>query len=449
MKNEIVKISANAKINLLLDVKRRREDGYHELEGIMQEISIADDITLSPEDGIVIVSDAELPLNNTCRRAAEVFLGDSGLGARIEVKKRIPSEAGLGGASADAAAVLKGLNLLFRGTALERSREALSELGLKVGADVPFCLTGGCAIARGVGERLTPINGLRLPLLIVRGPRGVSTGRLFSSLGVGGAEQSRIHEAALENALCAIERSDAKALARELENALQPAAERIAPEIGEYVERMKQNGALGACMTGSGAAVFGIFADEGAAGEAEKAFADCDFSRVCCALPHPGVMPVLFRRGGVSDAPLTARLRREAWETTYRGIYPDEAFDNYSFSEKAARDAERFKSPDFTGYIIEAEGRPTGYLFIREGSLPHIEALYLLKEYRGRGIGGQAFDIVRGYCREKGFSRFTCSCNAHNKPALGFYKRMGGRVIKSDMGHLNRQEDQLTLEFPV
>ena len=182
MKNEIVKISANAKINLLLDVKRRRGDGYHKLEGIMQEISIADDITLSPEDGIV-----SMKVDRKC------------------------------------CSTLKGLNELYRGTALERSREALSELGLKVGADVPFCLTGGCAIARGVGERLTPINGLRLPLLIVRGPRGVSTGRLFSSLGVGGAEQSRIHEAALENALCAIERSDAGALARELENALQPA----------------------------------------------------------------------------------------------------------------------------------------------------------------------------------------------------------------------------------
>lgn len=438
---------AYAKVNLLLDVKRKRADGYHELEGIMQEISLADPITLSRAEGVSVETDAELPLNNTCRRAAEAFLGNSGYGARIEVKKRIPSEAGLGGASADAAAVLTGLNELYRGTELERSREELFSLGLSIGADVPFCLLGGCAVARGVGERLDPVKGMELHLLIVRGARGVSTGKLFGSLGVGPEERSRLHENALVGALSAISRGDAASLAAELENALQPAAERIAPEIGEYVETMKRSGALGACMTGSGAAVFGIFADEASAERAKAAFTDCDFAEVCRSFPSPAMTPVRFRSGDASDAPLTARLRREAWETTYRGIYPDEAIDNYDFAEKRRRDAERFKSPDFTGHIIEIGGKPIGYLFVRERRLPYIEALYLLKEYRGRGIGRQAFDIVKEYCRERGYDRFTCSCNAHNKPALGFYGRMGGRVIESDMGHLNRQEDQLTLEF--
>lgn len=449
MKTDLIAIKAYAKINLLLDVLYKRPDGYHELEGIMQSVSICDDVTVERAEGVIVECDAELPYMNTCRRAAELFLEGSGCGARITVKKRIPSEAGLGGASADGAAVLRGLNELFRGAPFERSEEELYSLGLKVGADVPFCLMGGCAVVRGVGEKLDPIRGMTLPLLIVRGPRGVSTGKLFASLGVGAEKTSRIGSGALENALAAIEDRDAAALAGCLENALQPKAAELAPEIAEYVERMKRHGALGACMTGSGAAVFGIFSDEAAAAEAEKAFSDCDFSRVCSSLPHPRALFVRFRVGTEKDAPLTARLRREAWETTYRGIYPDEAFDNYSYSEKARRDAERFASPDFTGYIIELSGRPIGYLFLRGGKRTYVEALYLLKEYRGMGIGETAFGLIRERCREDGNEVFTCSCNAHNKPALGFYEHMGGRVTVSDIGHENPQEDQLTLEFTV
>ncbi len=280
MKNQI-DIKAYAKVNLLLDVIAKREDGYHELEGIMQSVSICDELRISRAEEIEVISMIPLPGNNTCRRAAEAFLGGSGLGARIEVEKRIPSEAGLGGASADAAAVLRGLNALYRGTELERGEEELFSLGLSVGADVPFCLMGGCAIARGIGERLSPIKGLRLPLLIVRGPRGVSTGKLFSSLGVGREPMSRLRDNALSDALRAIEARDMSSLAAHIENALQGPAMGVAPEIGKYCRRMLDSGALGACMTGSGAAVFGIFESDEAAENALPSFSDCDFAEVC------------------------------------------------------------------------------------------------------------------------------------------------------------------------
>lgn len=446
-------LKAYAKINLLLDVLQKRPDGYHELEGIMQSVKLCDLVTLEAADGIEVVSDIPLPVNNTCRRAAEAFLGASGKGVRITVKKRIPSEAGMGGASADAAAVLHGLNRLYRDSELYRTREELMELGLSVGADVPFCLMGGCAVARGVGEELKSVRGMELPLLIVRGSRGVSTGKLFGSLGVGPGRMSRLKEGALGTALEALEKKDLKQLCRAFENALQPAAEELAPEIGEYCEMMKQAGALGACMTGSGAAVFGVFESEEAALEAKKAFSDCEFAEVSRALTgiggRPNPMTVVFRKGDERDAALSARIKRAAWETTYRGIYPDELIDGWDPVERAEMERTKFLTPGVTGCIIEADGEPCGILFVKDGEAPYIMALYLIKEYRGMGIGSMAFELVREYCRKKGAARFTCNCSTHNLPALAFYAKMGGREIGRSEGHENKRDDQAELEFEV
>lgn len=447
--NDTVFTRAYAKINLLLDVLYKREDGYHELEGIMQSVSICDELLISRAEGITVICDAPIPESNTCRRAAEFFLKDSGEGALIRLKKRIPSEAGMGGASADAAAVLEGLNALYSGTPLERTREELFELGLKVGADVPFCLARGCAIARGVGERLTPVKGLELPLLIVRGARGVSTGRLFASLGVGAERKSRLKPRSLKNALSALEKTSVPALCQSLGNALQPAAENIAPEIGEYAERMRACGALGSCMTGSGAAVFGVFASEAEAREAEKRFYDCDFVKCCTAITGRGEPQVIFRRAAAEDAPLIARLKLEAWKTTYRGIYPDELIDGWDMAERTERERAKLASPGMTGFIIETEGRPCGFMFIEDNGGVYIPALYLLSEYRGRGIGSAAFWLIREYCRERGYKAFTCNCNAHNSPALRFYAKMGGRELSRSIGHENKREDQVKLEFDV
>jgi 4-diphosphocytidyl-2-C-methyl-D-erythritol kinase len=380
-------LKAYAKINLLLDVLCKRPDGYHELEGIMCRVSLADDLTLEAADGITVESDLPLPRDNTCRRAAEAFLGKSGYGARISVKKRIPSEAGMGGASADAAAVLLGLNELYRGTALRRTEAELMELGLKVGADVPFCLLGGFAAARGVGERLEPLPGLTLPLLTVRGSRGVSTGALFKSLGVGPERRSRLPEGAIGRAVSALLSSDAHALCRELGNALQPSAQRLAPEIGGYVEAMQNAGAVGACMTGSGAAVFGVFDSAGAAESAKDAFAGCDFASVCRSLPGYAPVVIRFRRARESDAALTAELRRRAWLTTYRGIYPDALLDGFDSADREARDRNIIASPKAEAFVIEADGSPCGFMFLDLSDGLYAATLYVLRQYRCFGIG--------------------------------------------------------------
>jgi 4-diphosphocytidyl-2-C-methyl-D-erythritol kinase len=447
MKKEIF-IKAYAKVNLLLDVLRRREDGYHELEGIMQSVSLYDIVRVSAAEVIEVVSSAPLPYNNTCRRAAEAFLGDSGMGVRIIVEKRIPSEAGLGGASADAAAVLRGLNELYAGTPLERSGEELFTLGLAVGADVPFCLAGGCAAARGVGERLAPVRGLKLDLLIVKGSRGVSTGKLFSSLGVGEKTESRLKNSALVNALAAIETGDRAGLAACFENALAPAAKALAPEIDEYEKRMLEQGALGASMTGSGAAVFGAFATKEDAEKAKAAFSDCDFAQVCTTLDETESRPlVVFREAGEGDAALIAHLKLEAWKTTYRGIYPDELIDGYDMEKRTERERGKLASPDITGYIIVSRGEPCGFMLILDGEKPHVIALYLLKEFRGAGIGRAALTLAAEHARERGFLTFTLNCNAHNSPALGFYKHMGGIETGRCLGHENKREDQIAFEF--
>ncbi len=264
-------LKAYAKVNLQLDVLGRRSDGYHELAGVMQSISLYDDVTLAASEAesarIAVDFDLEVPFDNTVRKAAKLFLSDSPYSVTVSVKKHIPSEAGLGGASADAAAVLQGLNTLFEGTKLERTNEELAAIGLAVGADVPFCLQGGCAVARGVGERLCALPSLPLTVFIIKGERGVSTGRLFELFDRQCGEKSgpQLPDYALDKLTLAIREGDLAAIGRNMCNALQPAAQSIAPEIGEHVSLMKRFGALGACMTGSGSASVGVFADRASA----------------------------------------------------------------------------------------------------------------------------------------------------------------------------------------
>lgn len=204
------------------------------------------------------------------------FSGKTGCGGvRIQIKKRIPSEAGLGGASADAAAVLHGMQQLFGSI----SRDELYDIAKRVGADVPFCLHGGCALCEGIGEKLTPAPSASLPLLLVRGNRGISTGALFRSLDLGKKPARTCNpSSAMLNAL---EQGSPADIAAVLQNDLLPAAVGFAPEIDRYIAAMRNAGALGASMTGSGSVVFGIFSDMDSAKRAERAFWDCPVHIVC------------------------------------------------------------------------------------------------------------------------------------------------------------------------
>lgn len=267
-------LQAHAKINLTLDVLHKRPDGYHALESLMQCIDLFDRIYMEPTEGkaLSVTADTPLPAENTAIRAARGYMERFGSnGAHIHIEKHIPSEAGLGGGSADAAAVLRGMQAFYG----QASTEALFALAKAVGADVPFCLHGGCALCEGVGEEITPLPSLPLSLLLVKPAQGVRTEALFQALPL------PVPHPDTAGARAAIMRGDVAALARRAENALEPSAAALVPSIAAYKARLLQQGALGASMSGSGSTVFGIFENEAAARAARAAFPDAAF--VTCA----------------------------------------------------------------------------------------------------------------------------------------------------------------------
>ena len=266
---------ACAKVNLTLGVTGRRSDGYHTLDSLMVTTDLCDDVTVTRcREVIVTCTGMFLPYRNTLRAAAERYRALTGRGARIHVYKRIPAEAGLGGGSADAAAVLRGMQRLY-GEAEERD---LYDIALRVGADVPFCLQGGLCRAQGVGEVLTPFRlGAPLHLVLAKPAAGVSTRALFGRLNL----PQPLPDTA--RAMAALSGGDVRALGPLLCNALQAEAEALVPEIGTLRQRLLALGALGASMTGSGSAVFGLFETPEAAAAACAAIAEepaCAFARV-------------------------------------------------------------------------------------------------------------------------------------------------------------------------
>lgn len=274
MHSDLIKLFAPAKVNLTLDVLGRRADGYHELCSIMASVNLYDEITLSPAEGTALTWEGIVPAppleRNTAYLAAEAFRAQTGRACRIHINKRIPSRAGLGGGSADAAAILRGLQRLYGGM----EDEALFSLGRSVGADVPFCLLGGCALAEGIGEKLRPLPPPTLHLLLLKGQSGVSTPRLFRSLSL------PLPHPDTAAALAALYGPPAD-LAPLLQNALEGPAIALCPEIGLLKSRLYKAGALCAFMTGSGAAVAGLFPTQEAARACLPAFRDIPFRAVC------------------------------------------------------------------------------------------------------------------------------------------------------------------------
>ena len=266
---------AYAKVNLSLDVFGRRADGYHELLGVMRRIDLYDEVELEEYSGVFVYCDMPLPQDNSAFRAASAYARRAGVpGATIRIKKSIPAEAGLGAASADAAAVLTLMQKLYGAM----GESELFTLGRDIGADVPFCLVGGTAFAQGIGERLTPLSAPPMTLLIVKSERGIRTGELFSSLRL--PVEHPDHEAMKR----ALELGDLAAVGANMQNALEPAATQRCPEIGRLKRRLLKLGALGACMTGSGSAVVGLFDTRESAARAADALTDVAFCRVCQGL---------------------------------------------------------------------------------------------------------------------------------------------------------------------
>lgn len=257
---EQIKIKARAKINLTLDVIGKRPDGYHEVAMVMQTIDLYDQITLTSTDGGIEVSanHPDIPLGpaNLVYKAAMVArpVGFSG-GVHIHIEKNIPMAAGLAGGSADAAAVLKGLNRLWR---LNRSLEDLLELGSCVGSDVPFCILGGTALATGRGEKLTPLKDApEMWLVLVKPSVGVSTKEVYSQFDAGRVDRRPDNDIMIR----ALAAGDTRIVMENLVNVLESVTLRLYPEVTWLKGRMLQAGAQAALMSGSGPTVFGIVPD--------------------------------------------------------------------------------------------------------------------------------------------------------------------------------------------
>ena len=259
----MIKLHAYAKLNLSLDVTGRRDDGYHELDSIMQSISLADTVQINRAETITVAFDVPdvNPANNTVHAATRAFFAHTGVngGADIRIQKRIPRMAGLGGASADAAAVLIGLNHLFD---TRLSATTLATLGVKLGADVPFALTGGTARAKGIGEQLKTLH-LQAPFyaVVVKPHIGVSTAEAFGRY----RASAPVAVSAAEYALL---KGDIALFEQYAGNALGMAALSIAPEIIKAAGALLAAGAGKALMSGSGSAMFSVFSDADAAKEA-------------------------------------------------------------------------------------------------------------------------------------------------------------------------------------
>ena len=148
------------------------------------------------------------------------------------------------------------------------------------------------------------------------------------------------------------------------------------------------------------------------------------------------------------DEVTISTLRQKIWDTTYRGIYPDAVIDDFEYDRHQQRDLKKISDPSFTVYLIRDGGEDIGYFVFQDTCTGiWLHSLYVLREYQHRGIGKQAFAILKDYCREKGIGRFACNCSPHNENAMQFYRRMGGVVTKTDTGHANRQEDGVVFEF--
>lgn len=285
---DAIRLKAFAKINYALDVVGSREDGYHEIRTVMQNVSLCDEVEVrraekdfelrvEPEGAKIGPREGNTAYRSwrlVCERVGEV------LPARISLHKNIPAGAGLGGGSADGAAVVQGLDDLF---GLGLSTDEMREIGREVGADVPFFFSGGTALGEGLGDVLTPLGS---PpdhrLLVVKPSAGANTAQVY-----------RLHDAnpangnATDPVLDALRSGGLEELAACLGNDLAPVTRRLVPEVAQLERSLLRAGALGASMTGSGTAVFGLFRGEEEAATAREEI-HAPFANICAPV-RPGV----------------------------------------------------------------------------------------------------------------------------------------------------------------
>ena len=258
-----IRLNAMAKINLGLDVTGKRPDGYHELRMVMQMINLYDKIEiikLETPEIIVETNLSFLPVNenNIVYKAAQLLMNKFQLtqGVRIVLEKHIPVAAGMAGGSSDAATVLYGMNKLFF---LGMTKKQMMEEGVKLGADVPYCVLRTTALSEGIGEILTTLPPMpKCHIVIAKPGISVSTKAVFGKLRVNEIEEHPDIDGMVE----AIRNGDLRGITARMENVLETVTEKTYPVISELKEKMREEGALNALMSGSGPTVFGIFEEE-------------------------------------------------------------------------------------------------------------------------------------------------------------------------------------------
>lgn len=267
-----LELNAYAKVNLGLDVLRRREDGYHELRMIMQTVDLYDTLTLekTEESGISMTCNVEgLPCDerNLVYKSAKLMFDTYGLpgGIRMHLEKRIPMAAGMAGGSTDAAAVFNGINELYE---LGASKERLCELGVKIGADVPYCIVGGTALSEGIGEVLTQLPNVPDCIVLIAKPDfDVSTKYVYENLHA----NSLTYHPDIDAQVAAIRAGDLAGVVKVMDNVLETVTEKKYTEITTIKKVMEEHGAMRAMMSGSGPTVFGLYEDAQKAEEAAEA----------------------------------------------------------------------------------------------------------------------------------------------------------------------------------
>lgn len=278
-KMETLSLKAMAKINLGLDVLRRREDGYHEVKMVMQTVDIYDILEFEKreEDCICIETNRqELPADehNLIYKAAKLMKETFGIreGISVKLSKNIPIAAGMAGGSTDAAAAIHGMDRLF---GLGLTLEEKQKLGVKIGADVPYCLMGGTALSEGIGEVLTKLPDVPEAFLVVAKPGiDVSTKFVYENLNANGLTRHPDIDGMVES----IRRGDLKGITDRMENVLETVTVKHYPVIEEMKAFLKERGAMNALMSGSGPTVFGVFGEQETARAAYEAMLQRGFT---------------------------------------------------------------------------------------------------------------------------------------------------------------------------
>lgn len=275
-----IELKALAKINLGLDVLGKRENGYHDVRMIMQSIYLYDDVKIERKTapGIELSSNLFfLPTGdgNIAYKAAQMMIEEFGIeeGVRITLHKHIPVAAGMAGGSSNAAAVLFGMNRLF---GLKLSRQELMERGVKLGADVPYCIMRGTVLAEGIGEELKKLPAMpKCTVLIAKPPISVSTKVVYEALDA----CEIVRHPDIDGLMEALEKENLQEVAAHMGNVLEDVTIPMHPEIAEIKQVMKDCGALNAMMSGSGPTVFGLFENKMAARKAQRVIREKELAK--------------------------------------------------------------------------------------------------------------------------------------------------------------------------